>query len=49
MLRKVKKLFLSGIFEGLTIMDDAPAVWAVGHEYTDYTGNKIRITEIISV
>lgn len=49
MLRKVKKLFLSGIFAGLTIIDDAPAIWDVGHEYTDYTCNKIRITEIISV
>ncbi len=46
-MNQVKKLFLTGIFAGLTIDSSAPAEWEVGHEFTDFTGNRIRIVEII--
>jgi len=46
-MNQVKKLFLTGIFAGLIIDSSAPAEWEVDHEFTDFTGNRIRIVEII--
>lgn len=46
-MRKVKKLFLTGIFKGLTLESTAHQSIPAGHEYTDYTGNHIRIVEIM--
>lgn len=46
-MRKVKKLFLSGIFKGLTLESTAHQSLPVGHEFIDCTGNLIRIVEIM--
>jgi hypothetical protein len=46
-MRKVKKLFLTGIFKGLTLESTAHQSLPVGHEFIDYSGNHIRIVEIM--
>lgn len=47
-MRKVKKLFLTGIFKGMMMESTAHQSLPVGHEYIECgTGNMVRIIEIL--